>query len=124
VFNFLKKQQAGRVFVVVGVVVGVVTLAVALIYSVSPALAIPAALGAAVLAMIACGVAEGFWDNRKVNQATIPGGGGLTFEDKAVETAEKINERVDEQMSDLNERLYEVEKVALEDPDVPTDTKE
>lgn len=114
----------GRAFVVAGVVVGIVTFVLGVAADWNPAAAIPAALAAAALAMIVCGVGRNFWNNRTVNQASFPGGGGVTFEDQTVKTVKRVNERVDQQMEEVNERLYEVEKRTLDPPDSAAEQEE
>lgn len=61
-----------------------------------------------VIVMVALGIAERLWENRKVSGANV-GGAGITFRDEATVTVEKLNERVTDQMSDLNKRLYDLE---------------
>ncbi len=73
-----------------------------------------AGCGAAVAVMVVAGVVQRFWGGEKLADATAPGGWGIGFE-AAEQAVAELNTRVDDQMTTLNDRLYDLEKVVFKD---------
>lgn len=77
--------------------------------------------------MVVLGTGERFWANKKVQQTQAPGGAGVSFGQEDVEDLKKtlgeLNQRVTDQMADVNKRLYDLEAAAFKDagsqPDPP-----
>jgi hypothetical protein len=80
-----------------------------------------AGCGAAFAIMAAAGVFQRFWGGAKLKEATGPGGVGIGFEATQQALAE-LNTRVDDQMTTLNDRLYDLERVVFKN--ASTDTYE
>lgn len=58
--------------------------------------------------MATLAIAQPLWKGREATAAQGPGGAGLEFS-ATKEAVEKLNARVDEQMTDLNKRLYDLD---------------
>ncbi len=95
---------------VCGAIIGVIAFVVSLVHGDSVVRALGAALGLDLLTMGVCGVSERFWGGDKVTKMSAAGT-GFEFPD-AAEPIRKVNERVDSQMTELEQRLY-----ALEEPE-------
>jgi hypothetical protein len=114
----------GRWIVIVGTIVGLAFLAAGLLLAHERAFAAFLEGGAAaLLAMGLLSVGQRFWGGAKVASANAAGV-GLKFEEAtgdAVEKAEKavseVNTRVSDQMTTVNDRLYDLEKVVLKEDD-------
>lgn len=70
------------------------------------------ACGAAFAVMAVAGVFQRFWGGSKLTDATAPGGWGIGF-GVAKKALGELNRRVNDQMTTLNERLYDLEKVVF-----------
>lgn len=65
-------------------------------------------LGIDFAVMIVCGVSVRLGRGDDVSDATLPGGGGIGFD--PAEPIRTVNERVDSQMGELEERVYALEE--------------
>ncbi len=82
-----------------------------------------AGCAAAVAVMVVAGVVQRFWGGDKLADATAPGGWGIGFE-AAEQAVAELNTRVDDQMTTLNDRLYDLEKVVFKDGATDADGQE
>lgn len=82
--------------------------------------------GAAFAIMASAGVFQRFWGGAKLKDATGPGGVGVGFEtaQAAQQALAELNTRVDDQMTTLNDRLYDLEKVVFKDASTDTNEEE
>jgi len=118
----MRRWPFGRWIVVAGIVVGLGFLAGGLLLAHEKAIvAFGEGGGAALLTMGLLGIAQRFWRGDKVTGADA-GGIGVKFGEatgEAVEKVEKVvgevNTRVSEQMTTVNDRLYDLEKVVLKE---------
>lgn len=74
--------------------------------------------GAAVAggAMVLLGMAQRFWKGDEIQSASGPGGSGVEFTQATEGALEKLNDRLDAQMEDVNRRLYDLETRIFKDP--------
>lgn len=105
-----KPLTAGRVFVVLGAFTGAAVAVTGIVGGWNPAPSLLAGLAAAYVAMNLFGTAERYWANRKVESSGMPGAGSVAFREEVVSTADQLNERMTDQMKDINQRLYDLEK--------------
>lgn len=111
--NPLPQWPGGRWIAVAGVVVGIAFFVQRLAATDDSLLrAFLAGSGAAFAIMAAAGVFQRFWGGAKLTDATGPGGVGIGFEATQQALAE-LNTRVDDQMTTLNDRLYDLERVVF-----------
>jgi hypothetical protein len=73
--------------------------------------------------MVVAGVFQRFWGGSKLTHATGPGGWGIGF-GVAKKALTELNQRVDDQMTTLNERLYDLEKVVFKNDSTDADEEE
>jgi type VI protein secretion system component VasK len=75
--------------------------------------------------MVVLGVAERFWRGAKVKKAGMSETGPiLEFEDHIARAVAEINERMNEQIATINDRLFDVEKVVFKEADDDADVEE
>ena len=73
-------------------------------------------LAAAFLAMIVCGVATRFAQGAEVDEASA-GTAAVKFAEAAESPLRELNERVDEQVAELEQRVYELESESADNAD-------
>lgn len=113
VSNPLPHWPTGRWIAVGGALVGAAFLVQRLVATQDSLLqAFLAACAAAFAIMAVAGVFQRFWGGSKLTDATAPGGWGIGFSTTQKALGE-LNLRVDEQMTTLNDRLYDLEKVVF-----------
>ena len=118
------RQLAGsRVVVALGAVVGVAVFIGLLVAASSVLVAFFAGAGAALTTMIVGGTALQFWKGSEVSSAQLPGGAGVGFE-AAQEGMADINKRLDNQMTEINKRLYDLEKAVFKEVGAGYDREE
>lgn len=83
-----------------------------------------AGLAVAFAIMVVLGTAERLWAGRPVQQAQVPGGGGIAFGDEIRPALETLNDRVTEQMTDLNRRVYDLEKRVFKEGSIDANAEE
>lgn len=78
----------------------------------------------AVGAMVLLGMALRFWRGDEIQSASGPGGTGVEFSQATEGALEKLNDRLDAQMEDVNRRLYDLETRIFKAPAPGPDTVE
>jgi len=73
--------------------------------------------------MVVAGVFQRFWGGSKLTDATGPGGWGIGF-GFTKRALRELNHRVDDQMTTLNNRLYDLEKIVFKDGSTDADEEE
>jgi hypothetical protein len=122
--NPLPHWPGGRWIAVAGAVVGLAFFVQRLAATNDSLLrAFLAACGAAFAMMAAAGVFQRFWGGAKLTDATGPGGVGVGFEATQQALAE-LNTRVDDQMTTLNDRLYDLENAVFKNDSTDADGEE
>ncbi len=101
--------RAGRWIPVAGFALGLVVFAAALVGDEPFPRAVIEGLLAAFGTMAVCGVATRFWAGSEVSKANL-GTAGMEFAEAAEEPIRAVNERVDKQVSSVEERLYALEQ--------------
>ena len=103
----------GRATVIFGGAIGVAAFVYVLLHRHADAYtAVTRALVAAVLAMVVLGVAERFWRGAKIKKAGLDGSGpSVEFEDHIARAVDQVNERMNDHVRTINDRLYDIEKV-------------
>jgi hypothetical protein len=124
-------QRKGRSrwwIVIAGVVAGVVAMVLQLHRGDSLVRAFGEGLSVDFGVMIVCAVSVRLGRGDDVSDASLPGGGGIGFD--PVEPIRTVNKRVDSQVSELEERVFALEKEkeaengSVEDPQHETDAQE
>jgi hypothetical protein len=82
-----------------------------------------AACGAMFATMVVAGIFQRFWGGSMLTDATVPGGWGIGF-GVAKKAIGELNLRVNEQMTTLNDRLYDLEKVVFKNGSTDADEEE
>lgn len=72
---------------------------------------------AAFAAMALSATAKGLWEGQEVESAQGPGGWGVKFFGATRRTVRLLSERVADQMTTVNQRLYELEKAVFKGSD-------
>jgi hypothetical protein len=76
------------------------------------------ALVAGALVMAVLGAGERFWRGVKVKRAGMGDGGpSIEFEDHIAKAVAQVNERMNDQIDAINDRLYDLEKVVFKEGD-------
>jgi hypothetical protein len=118
----LRGWPAGRWFLVVAVVVGGAFLLGDLLASHSVFGSFKTGAIAAFIVMVLLGVGQNLYEGRKVTDAQA-GGWGLGFGATKRAVAE-LNARVDAQMTEINRRLYDLDKAVFKDREEPPEREE
>ncbi len=118
------RQLSGkRALVALGAAIGVAVFVGLLVAASSFLVAFFGGAGAALTTMIVGGTALQFWKGSEVSSAQLPGGAGVGFE-AAQEGMADINKRLDNQMTEINKRLYDLEKAVFKEVGAGYDREE
>jgi hypothetical protein len=105
-----RRWPVGRWIVVAASLVGIVFLAWGLTHSTTLFRSFLMGIGAAFGVMVVAGTAHRFWGGGQIEEAQAPGGWGLRFAGTTRRALRLLEERVDTQMREINDRLYEIEE--------------
>jgi hypothetical protein len=97
-----------RWIVVIGILAGALIFGAQLARHETLVRALSEGLGIDLATMVVCGVSARFWRGDDLEEASL-GGAGVGFKD-AAEPIRTVNERVDAQVSELEERIYALEE--------------
>jgi hypothetical protein len=83
------------------------------------------ALLAAALVMAVLGAGERFWRGATVKRAGLDGGGpSIEFEDQISKAVAQVNDRMNDQVDSINNRLYDLERTVFKEDDQQADREE
>lgn len=103
-------MHGGKVIALLGAIVSVGVAIAGIVDGWNPAASVLAGLVSGFVAMNFLGTAERYWSGRKVKSSGIPGGGNVNFKEEVATATAELNRRVTDQMQDVNQRLYDLER--------------